>query len=77
MSVNQTISFGLSVHNYKMSTGNYYFSYQAELESVTITGANISVQTTQAAQWIYYMTFNVIIVTMNTNNHELMSSRKI
>lgn len=77
MALNQTISFGLSVHNYKMAAGNYYFSYQAELQSVTTTGANISVTTTQSAQWIYYMTFNVIIVTTITNNLELMSYRKI
>ena len=66
--MNDTFNYGLSFHSFKMHTptNKEYISFQAELANVTTVGGNVWLQSYGYFQWIRYMTFNVIIVTVDS-----------
>jgi hypothetical protein len=63
------IKIGLSVHNYKMKQVSYFFSYSIDIQNVMNNGMNIYIETFQSAStWVYFLTFNVIVVTVESQS---------
>ena len=72
------IKTGLCVNNYRMNQASYFFDYFIDMQNVTTNGMDVYLQTYQGSvSWVYFLTFNIVLVTVDSPSIELVSKSNI